>query len=568
MVVAVLLALTACRPATPTQTTPEQTPVGETPTLVKEGDKTPVSTGVLTPNPVETSMPIYGGTLSYATKLPTSFDGHKKLAYSQSSYMPVFNQLVIYNLDYKETTPENLIGDLAESWGISDDGTEITFNLRQGIKWHDGMPFSADDVVYSLDKMTDVNRSAISDWFPAYERAEKVGDYTVKVHLKYPSAGFLTVLAEGEAVIQPKHLAGTDDQTKEFMVGTGPFMVDEFVVRVHIKYQRNADYFKKDKYGNQLPYLNQLIIYEAQNVVVNDMLIGRRIDFRGPTAGVATVNSYQQLTEGAPELLWQKLELDFSAVMFLNTEHAPLDDIRVRRALGLIVDQESLIVGFTGDARFGITDIGILGPSLGLHEEEIRQLMGWDKPYEERIAEAQQLMAEAGYPKGFKLNMLSDGGATMTEGSLSLVFADALRKYLNIDAEVNIGLGQTEIYKRRAEGNFDLYTSSLRVERDPTRLAEYATTGGFANYSHYSNPEVDRILGGLDRIFDPVERREAVWEVERILLTDLPMLPTGTFIGNLMPYYPHVKNLRWVNMRYSNTVRLEDVWIDESLRVK
>jgi hypothetical protein len=76
------------------------------------------------------------------------------------------------------------------------------------------------------------------------------------------------------------------------------------------------------------------------------------------------------------------------------------------------------------------------------------------------------------------------------------------------------------------------------------------------------------MLAELDHIVDPVERREVVWAIERQLLTDLPILPTGTFIGNMMPYYPHVKNLRWINMRYSNTVRLEDVWIDESLRVK
>ena len=557
LITSIVMVLTAC--GSP-QVAPSQT--GETPSLVKT--EKPVQTGTLTPNPVETSKPVYGGTLSYATKFPASFDAHKKLAYSQSFFMPVFNQLIIYSLDYKETVAENLVGDLAESWEISENSTEITFHLRQGVKWHDGAPFTADDVVYSLDKMVDPNRSAISASFPAYQSAEKLDDHTVKVHLKYPSASFLTTLAEGEAVIEPEHLAGTNEQSVDFLVGTGPFKVKDYMSSVHVKFERNPDYFKKDKEGNQLPYLDGLTIYYALNQTVNDMLIARRIDFRGPTAGAATLSTYDYLSQGAPELLWQKLDLEDSAVMFLNTAHKPLDDLRIRRALGLIVDEESLIIGYSGDARFGIIDSGLINPALGLPKEEVVELMGWDKPYEERVAEAQQLMAEAGYADGFKMNILSDGSTTMNEGASTQIFADALYKYLKIESEVHVGLAPAELYKRRADDNYDLYTTSLHVERDPVKLAEYASTNGNANYSNYSNPEVDRILGELDRIFDPVERREGTWQLERILLNDLPMLPTGTFIGNLMPYYPYVKNLRWINMRYSNLVRFEDVWIDQS----
>lgn len=569
---AIILVLTACNPVVktpqPTSTQPTLSPpTSEIPSLVKETTTpTPtVETGKLTPTPVETSKPIYGGTLSYATKFPASFDLHKNLAYAQSAAMPVFNQLIIYSLDYEETVPENLVGDLADSWALDDNGTAITFKLHQGVKWHDGVSFTADDVVYSLDKMTDPLRSSISARFPAYQSSEKIDDYTVKIHLKYPSFSFLTAMAEGEAVIEPEHLAGTDDQSVNFLVGTGPFKVGEYLSGVHLEFTKNPDYFKKDSAGNQLPYLGGLTIYSAQNQTVNDLLVSRRIDFRGATAGVATLSSYDQLTQGAPEMLWQKLDLEFSTVLYLNVTHKPLDDIRVRQALGLVINESDLIIGFAGDEKFGEPDTGLINPSLGLPKDEVRKLMGWDKPFEERVAKAQQLMIDAGYPDGFKMNILSDGGTTMTEGGLALVYADALKKYLKIDATVNIGLGQTEIYKRRAEGNFDLYASSLRVERNPVQMADYVSTGGAGNYSRYSNPEVDNILSGLDRVFDPAERRAEIWQVERTLLTDLPMLPTGTFIGNLMPYYPWVKNLRWINMRYSNLVRFEDVWIDQSI---
>jgi peptide/nickel transport system substrate-binding protein len=519
----------------------------------------------LTPNPVEESQPIYGSYLRFAVHTTRSFDSHQRVGYGPTATLPVFNQLVMFNIDYKDTVLENIIGDLADSWETSEDGTEIIFHLHPGVKWHDGVPFTADDVIYSLDKMTDVNRSAISGWFPAYESSEKIDDNTVKVHLKYASGSFMLMLAAGESQIQAKHLAGTDGQSGDFMVGTGPFMLEEYLIRVHIKYKRNPDYWKYDRYGNQLPYLDGIVYYTADSATSTDMLVGRRLDMRSTTTGAATTDTYEYLRAGAPELIWQRREKELGTVFFLNLNHPPLDDVRVRRAMGLLIDEEALIIGYCGDARFGIINSGLLPPSFGLPKEEIMELMGWDKPMDERVAEAQRLMTEAGYPNGFNMEMLALG-ASKTQGGAALVFAEELRTNLNITSEVASSISQTELFVRLDDDRYDLFAQNLRVELDPAQLQYYAGTGSYANYAHYSSPEVDRLLAELDYVIDPDQRREAVWEIERILLTDLPMLPTGCFIANLMPYYPHVKNARWTDMSYSNICRLEDVWIDESLR--
>jgi peptide/nickel transport system substrate-binding protein len=553
-VVMVFTLLLAC--GTPAEPAPEPVPEPEA----------PPAGAFLHPNPVEESMPVYGGVLRYGYAIPRSLDAHQKVGYGPMGALPTFNQLVMFDINYKDTALDTIIGDLAESWEVSQDGTEITFKLHQGVKWHDGTPFTANDVIYSLDKMTDINRSAIADYFPAYQSTEKINDYTVTVHLKYASAGFLMALAAGESVIQPLHLAGTSDQSADFMVGTGPFILEEYLTRVHLKWQRNPDYFKKDQYGNQLPYLDGLYLFNMGNATCNEMLVGRRLDLKGPVTGASTVSSYEFLKEGASELLWQMRTRDFGAALFLNVKHPPLDDIRVRRAIGLVLVEEDLIIGYSGDLMFGKPDIGLLHESFGLPKEEIRQLMGWDKPFPERVAEAQQLMAEAGYPDGFKLNMLSRQGAQTNTGA-NLVLADALLKHLKIDAEVN-GLAGTEVAQRLDEDNYDLYSTSLRVGQDPAQLGLYFETDGYANYSNYSNPELDKMLGELDRVIDPVKRRDAIWAIERLLLTDLPALPTGCHPGNVMPYYPHVKNIRWTNMSYSNINRFEDVWIDETFRVK
>jgi peptide/nickel transport system substrate-binding protein len=521
----------------------------------------------LHPNPVETAMPIYGGTLIQAGFFPRSFDGHQQVAYGPTAILPVFNHLVQFDINYKDTVPETIIGDLAESWETNTGGTEIIFKLHQGVKWHDGTPFTADDVVYSLDKMSDYRRSGISAIFPAYQGAEKLDDYTVKVMLKYPSAGFLISLAAGEAVIQAKHLAGTDDQSAAFMVGTGPFALAEYLPGVHLKYERNPDYFKKDKYGNQLPYLDGMTYYYANNALNNDMLISRRLDIKNATTGVATVDSLKQLRDGAPDLLYQKRSKDNATLIFLNSKRPPLDDVRVRRALGLMINEEDLIIGYAGDATLGLPDSGILPPSFGLPPEEIVKLMGWDKLWEERVTEAKQLLSEAGYPDGFNMEIIAQGGS-ISQGGAALVFAEALRQNLNITSNVRTNISGIELNQRLDEGRYDAFAVGIRIGQDPISLDTYFNSRGYANYAGYANPEIDRMLAELDRITEPEKRREAIWAIERILLTDLPALPTGCFIANYMPYYPWVKNIRWTDMSYSNANRLEDVWLDNSLRPK
>lgn len=555
--VMLLILLVACNstsfgPTTSTSIAPIPEQSSLPPTLPAAG----MSTVNLTRNPIEESKPIYGGILRYGLSYPRSFDSHQGTPWGPQATLPVFNQLVMFDINYKETVPETIIGDLAESWETSLDGMSITFKLHRGVKWHDGMPFTADDVIYSLDKMNDPNYSAISGWFPAYQRTEKIDEYTVVIHLKYPSAGFMLSLAQGESQIQALHLASADHQSTEFMVGTGPYILTEYLPQVHLKYKRNSDYWKKDQYGNQLPYLDGLIYYNTGTVAVNDMLIARRLDLRGPVTGATSLDTYSYLKDGVPQLLWQRRDRYTGWIMVVNTTHPPLNDIRIRRALGLVLNEEDLIVGFSGDVMFGLPGTGILHPAFGLPKEEVIRLMGWDKPYEERVAEAQRLVAEAGYPDGFKLNILSGGGAA--DGP-SLVFADVLHNYLKIDSEIN-STGGVELTKRFTEGLFDIHLYSMTA-RDPAQLIDTFGTNGYANYGKYSNIELDKILGELDHILDPVRRKEMIWEIDRILLTDLPALPTGIFPPNFMPYYPYVKNLRWNYDSYSNINRFEDIWM-------
>lgn len=560
--IVIVTLIAGCGRATPTAPTAESTSAPETGLAIQSSPLESGESAKLTPNPVETSMPQYGGSLRYGYYWIRSFDPHQRVGWGPQVTLPIFNQLVMFDINYRQTGPQTIIGDLAERWEISQDGTEIIFYLHQGINWHDGVPFTADDVIYSLDKMADPKRSVISSWFPAYEKTEKLDDYIVKVHLKYASAGFMLALAQGESEILPYHLNGTNDQSAEFLVGTGPFMIQELKLRVFIKYKRNPEYWKKDKYGNQLPYLDGLEYDIMDSVTANQAVISRQLDFKGPVTGASDADTYKILKNGAPELLWQRRDRYNGYPINLNTSKPPLNDVRVRRAIGLVMIPEDMVIGFSQDVAFGLPGVGLLHPSYGLPKDEVAKIMGWDKPYDERVAQAKQLLADAGYPDGLDLTFMTGGG---NYANATLVLADELHKTLNINAQVE-SLAEAEYLKRIKNNDYMTWMYSVQVTEDVSQLATYFSSSGVSNWSHYSNPELDKLLAELDQVLDPTKRQEMIWRAERILLTDLPALPTGIFPPNLMPYYPYVKNLRWNYNSYSNICRLEDVWIDKSLQ--
>jgi len=105
---------------------------------------------------------------------------------------------------------------------------------------------------------------------------------------------------------------------------------------------------------------------------------------------------------------------------------------------------------------------------------------------------------------------------------------------------VKAGLGQIELDKRLKEDNYDSYTCMCNFS-NLSLLDTYFGSTGYANWSKYSNPEFDTLEANLDYILDPEERREAIWNIERLLLTDLPALPTGCYIPTYIPYYPMLR---------------------------
>jgi len=213
-----------------------------------------VLVALLAAKPASAQKP--GGILKmYTVDSPASMSIlEEATVFAERPMMGVFNNLVMFDQHVKQNSLESIVPDLATSWSWSEDGTELTFPLRQGVTWHDGEPFTAKDVVCTWDLLTGKSNEKlrVNPRKSVYRNLEAVttnGDHEVSFHLKRPQPAFIGSLASGYSPIYPCHVSARD--MRQHPIGTGPFKFGEFKPNEYIKVTRNSNYWKKDR-----PYLD------------------------------------------------------------------------------------------------------------------------------------------------------------------------------------------------------------------------------------------------------------------------------------------------------------------------
>src|SRR5438128_2900622 len=196
--------------------------------------------------------------------------------------MGVFNNLVMYRQDVAQNSLKTIVADLATGWSWNEEGTELTFPLRQGVKWHDGKPFTAADVKCTWDMLAGKTSDKLrlnprKSWYRNLDEVTTNGDYEVTFHLKRPQPSFLALLAAGWSAVYPCHVSPREMRTHP--IGTGPFKFAEFRPNEVIRVTRNPDYWKAGR-----PYLDG-IEYPIMKDVSTRMLgfIAGKTDVFGPT---------------------------------------------------------------------------------------------------------------------------------------------------------------------------------------------------------------------------------------------------------------------------------------------
>src|ERR1700736_1994879 len=263
--------------------------------------------------------------------------------------MGVFNNLVVYGQHVAQNSMRSIVPDLATSWSSNEEGTQLTFPLRHGVKWHDGRPFTAQDVKCTWDLLSGKASEKLrinprKSWYGNVEEVTANGDYEVTFRLKRPQPALLALLGSGWAPIYPCHVPPRDMRSRP--IGTGPFKFVEFKPNELIRVTRNPDYWKRGR-----PYLDG-IEYTIIPSVSTRMLgfVAGKFD----TITGVTMPLLKDVKSQAPQAICEVAPTNVPRTLLVNPAAPPFDNSELRRAMTLSLDRKSFIDIIT----LGLGDIG------------------------------------------------------------------------------------------------------------------------------------------------------------------------------------------------------------------
>ena len=470
--------------------------------VLGEGSRLPVAAAAA-------MQPRAGGTFICAQEVdPISLDPHTDSNFSAlQAFEHIYESLTQYD------DKMNIVPCLAQSWAIQNGGKTWVFHLRPNVKFHNGQPLTADDVKYTIDRVT--NPKTASPWFSWFDQVAEVqvvDPLTVAVNMKSPYPGLLGSFAGMRASgIMPKGYA-EQANLKVQAVGTGPFKLVEYVPQDHITYAKNPDYWDKP-----LPYFDGMVfkILTDQNTRIAALRAGQ-VHFAWLDAQGA------QALQGAQGITTLHRTVATVTLHYINVYQKPLNDARVRKAMRMAVDTSEVIQ----KAAFGqAVPSGPVPTGYGDWYLAPRVL-----PYQKPDVDgAKKLLAEAGYPNGAGLSVqLKCSPLYPNLVATTLVVQDSLKR-IGIDAQVvqeewGTFVADTTLAIRSGgkEGG-QIFCSGNSFRPDPDGYVfPYFDSIGTLNYGGYKNPKLDALMQEARTNFNHDERRSLYVQIQQILLDESP----------------------------------------------
>lgn len=484
----------------------------------------------------------------------------KSLDNGQNGYNLAGESLLGYKkgpgVPYNEATLE---GELAERWEMSPDARAFTFHLHKGLKWPDvspvnGRAFTSEDVKFSYEyqarfgPFSGMKTGRYSWYFEGMDRIETPDPNTVVVRFKEPFPPFVWYAASDWNPIFAREIYEQDGNLSDQIVGMGPWQLDMSASQVGSRFvwTRNANYYQPG-----LPYIDEvryLIIKEpgtaraAFQTKQTDALLGGL----GP-------REVTEISQKSPDAqVFENFKSVASWRWYINTRRAPLNDVRVRRALSLALDQEKFLKTL-GEGKFKVAVEGVQ-PGL-FSDDEIKRFLRYDPQ------EAKRLLAQAGYPNGVDIDTTFPGKAYGEVYITGLELAQSQLKEAGIRLNL-ISEDKGDWNKKRRQGDYFLglqQNSSVEADMDTWLFGSMYSKSGY-NYNGINDPKMDELVFAQRREGNPEKRRELLRQLVRYMLDNVYSIG----IGNIPQYevvQPYVKNyapLEWVK----GTV-FTDAWLDK-----
>lgn len=426
---------------------------------------------------------------------PAGFDPNK---------VPAFSSVRLFGLTYSSLTRMdenfNVVGNLAEKWTFSEDGKTLTFNLRQGVKFHNGREMTSDDVKFTYERILDPDTGALSkSSFASVESIEAPDKYTVTFKFKTADTAFLANASSSNAAIVAKEVANLNKE----IVGTGPFMIDKIEPGQAIYLKKNPDYYEKD-----LPKVDKIQFRvmkdEAERLAA---LRAGRIHLSQVTQDSA------KLLESAKDIKiegYQSLDYGYIGV---NVAKKPFDDIRVRQAIALAIDRQEIVSSvWEGQA----VATGPISPANKAFAIDVNELPSYKKDAEK----AKQLLADAGYPDGFSTVIQTMASYPDMVGSAQVVQQQL--KAIGITAEIQKmeDAAYIDLWKSK---QMDMMVGRNGSGTNPDRsMRFFFHTDGSANVWNWSNPDYDKIVETALQTPDLEKRKELYTEAQKLVINEAP----------------------------------------------
>jgi peptide/nickel transport system substrate-binding protein len=469
----------------------------------------------------------------------------------------VFNNLVMYKQDVPQNSMKSIVPDLATSWSWNEEGTELTFPLRQGVKWHDGQPFTAADVKCTIDLLMDKTAEKLrinprKSWYANVAEVTTNGNYEATVHLKRPQPSFIALLATGWSPIYPCHVSPRD--MRKHPIGTGPFKFVDFKSNQSITVTRNPDYWKPGR--PHLDGIEYTIIKDVSTRLLS-FLSGKDDVYFG-----VTIPQLKDVKNQAPDAICDMFTGNVPRNLIVNRDVPPFDNPDVRRAMSLTLDHKAFIDILTE----GQGDIGaVMQPPpdglWGMPPELLNTLPGYDLDVEKSRAQARTLMGKLGYGPDKRLAVTVSTRNVAGYRDPAVILIDQLKE-VYIDGVLDT-VDTTQWYPKvmRKDYTVGLNITETAVDDPDPAFYENYVCGAMRNYTGYCNPAVDKMVDEQSAMSDVAKRKQMVWAIEKKLADD-DARPILFYTRAANCYYPKVKGLvTQVNSIY-NGQRFEDLWLD------
>ncbi|WP_308008689.1 glutathione ABC transporter substrate-binding protein [uncultured Fusobacterium sp.] len=408
----------------------------------------------------------------------------------------------IYDRLIEKDKDMNLIPGLAESWEQADPLTLI-LKIRKGVKFHNGDPLTVGDVVFSLKKATEA--PALMAYFGDLDKIEAVDENTVKITTKVPYGPLVNYLAHvGAGIMSEKAVTAGGSDYGQHPVGTGPFIFESWTSGDRIVLKANPDYYKGKPGVDSLTFR---VIPEGTN---------RTIALETGEADIAyDIDPIDMdMVKNNPKLKADQNSAMSMTYLGFNTQRAPFDKKEVRQAIAYATDADSII-----NAVF-------LKAAKKANSPVSPNVFGYNKDaklYTQNIAKAKELLAEAGYPNGFKARIWTNDKSVRKD--TAVILQDQL-KQIGIDVQIEI-LEWGSYLDRVAKGEHDMFilgwSSSADSDSAMYALFHSKNLGGAGNRTFYKNAKVDELLDKARESTVPEDRIKYYKELQDIIQEDLPM---------------------------------------------